>query len=179
MATAEATPEVAANMELVQVDGHTMVVPKGFRFPEGTKLDSYLGLTVFLDVPASTVVLAFDGDLLPSAGYTIDADVSGMISWEGQRPEPDQRPVLHPLPGRDAALRRAGHEGRGEVPLRRSRSGHRARLLHRAARARAVGARVTQTTDGATTTLTIFDSENWKGVLTISDSGSTCVFTAP
>ncbi|MCB0910151.1 MAG: hypothetical protein KDB60_00865 [Propionibacteriaceae bacterium] len=83
VATAEATPEVAANMELVQVDGYSMVVPKGFRFPEGTKVDSYLGLTVFLDAPASTVVLAFYRDLLPSAGYTIDADVSGMISWEG------------------------------------------------------------------------------------------------
>lgn len=216
-ATGEATAEVAENMELVQVDGFSMAVPKGFRFPEGTKVDSYLGLSVFLDAPDPTVVLAFYRELLPSAGYTIDADASGMISWEGHglggsvvaqgeqtmiawgvyppsaQPTPTG-PDDTPLTARDLNLTNVPFfirfpAGTQLSDVQDTKTGARFRFdapdpatvlaFYTELLAHVQWERVTRTTDGTTTTLTFFDSENWKGVLTIGPDGSTGEFTAP
>lgn len=78
-ATAEATSTAVA--ERIEADGRTVAVPPGFRLPEGVVIAEHGDNFIKVSEPRGADALDFYRQMLPGAGYTVDADDGSKIAF--------------------------------------------------------------------------------------------------
>lgn len=76
--------DIAADPELIDVDGRSIVLPPGISFPENTKIKASSDGYVTLSAPAPAALLDYFRTSLPGAGYLIVDDLGEVLNFSGK-----------------------------------------------------------------------------------------------